>query len=1150
MENIPSRPFGKAQIAPPQHVDESQTEFVQGQPDTNVVQQENNAVQPENNFAHLDNSVVRPENSVAQPEDNVAQPENNVAQPESNAALQKSFEALNTPDLAGIPNKSITGETLPEIQGENGVTKSLQTVATESQNKPALIDLPAVHGHIVQQINEQQEASKEDQMFAKISKTQEETIKKYGTLLPLGDVARPDLYLQDRHSAPQINSAEEQAAHHEMGNPSQEDSHIERKQYDDDYSSSSTTESTSGDSFKKDQLPLAGNATTSAATANKTTPPSVKEEKPKMDSVNLNTTSPLDNNIVNNSAPAMADNKPHGLNIEVSKSKSVTFDNPSGVKLSTSTASLKKNFTKEATPLDHPIKRTQIPKNHHRRKKAEIVLARLRKTLKAIHRHKKEDLKSEKGDKKNAVIVNRPDVVYHPPPEIHHRPPIIVHRPPLVIQRPPIIYHQPPVIVHRPSVLYQQPPLIFHQPPPAVSQPVMHSHDHFMDVTRLQHVGSHLVNHGSWFGTPHSFGGGNFMDHHSDIPPQEFGFGQELVGEQQQHHQLLNGDGLSYLNGHDTEGISEGALSERSVQLLKLQPEEMELGSRKSSIHQYHKHKNTKKHHVHGSNKNSRRDIDEDVSERKGITKKDVVVNRPPIIYHPPPEVYHRPDIVIHRPPIVVHRPPIIYHQPPVIVHRPAVVYHQPPIVFHQPPPAVSQPLLYSHDTFAVYPSFVAEHLSSVVRKASEYVGPPRLLTQLSQLGSPVEPLHFSPHEDAFDELPTYTDTRPSTLDQPTVEQTRSSLPDDNDNDDFIDGLVKRSKIPRNKNTTKTTHDVTATKRGILGAFGGHHHGNIEFHDLHNGAHEIVVHRPGVVFHPPPEVIHRPNIVIHRAPLLIQRPSIIVHQPPVVIHRPPVYVHQPDVVFKTPAPIVHQPHFHSHDTYAHRPHLHHVHSDLEYLDNDDESHNNRHHYGPAVMGNLGHGGDLGGLSEEGLGEHGYAGSNGGIGEGHGFSGNLLDHGVGFDDSALGFSHSFGGAFHHHPGHLGHGLYDNYNGEGIFDTQHEDYGNHEPNMRGSSYFDEGLGDVYGVKKYGKMPGLDHVGVGMSRSKIVEAARRRASDNNDDNDNDEDDEDDDNDDKSTTEQQQRRRSFVDNNAYARSVIIPQPSKTSRFILKGNV
>ena len=381
-------------------------------------------------------------------------------------------------------------------------------------------------------------------------------------------------------------------------------------------------------------------------------------------------------------------------------------------------------------------------------------------------------------------------------------------------------------------------------------------------------------------------------------------------------------------------------------------------------------------------------------------------------------------------------------------------------------------------------------------------------------------------------------------------------LDDDNDLLKTDNGLARRSKIPSSPErhdtaTTHHTHDVTASKRNLLGSgFGGAGgHRNIEFHDLHNGAHEIVVHRPGVVFHPPPEVIHRPNIVIHRAPLLIQRPSIVVHQPPVVIHRPPVYVHQPDVVFKTPAPVVHQPHYHSHDMYAHRPHLHHVHSDLEYLNHYDDYQHHRHQYGPAVMGNLGHAGDLGGLSEEGLGEHGYAGSNGGTGEGHGFSGNMLDHGVGFDDSSLGFHNSFGGAFHHHPGHLGQGMYDNYNGEGLFDTQHEDYGNHEPNMRGSSYFDEGLGDVYGVKKYGKMPGLDHVGVGMSRSSILADARQRSQQD----DSSDDSEDDDNDDDDDDEKKQQRRSFIDTidtNAFARSVIIPQPTKTSRFFLKGSV
>lgn len=120
-------------------------------------------------------------------------------------------------------------------------------------------------------------------------------------------------------------------------------------------------------------------------------------------------------------------------------------------------------------------------------------------------------------------------------------------------------------------------------------------------------------------------------------------------------------------------------------------------------------------------------------SKEKGVEKfktgkkkkKDVVVNRPPIIYHPPPEIYHRPDIVVHRPPLLIHRPSIIYHQPPVIVHRPAVVYHQPPLVFHQPPPAVQQPLLVSHDSFAMHPSSKYTHMGSVVNKIGAYVGVP-----------------------------------------------------------------------------------------------------------------------------------------------------------------------------------------------------------------------------------------------------------------------------------------------------------------------------------------------------------------------------------------------------------------------------------------
>ena len=586
--------------------------------------------------------------------------------PEDNVALQKSLDALNAgtegneiqnkiattgevnPDIppnnslvrgvsggadSELPNRSITGETLPEIQGENGIAKSLQAMADESQNKQSMVDLPEVHGDVAHQSSEQEEASKEDKMFAKIKQTQEETIKKFGTLLPLGDIARPDLYLQDKNKTPQIRAGVEQAEHKETSMEGAEP-HIERKQYDDDYSNSPSSElvQQSGATFKKDELPSTNTTVKSPndsdSNANKTKAVSTspddenRSSKPNMDPSNVNTTSPLDNNIINNTVHAVADNKPHGLNIEVSKSKSVSFDNPNGVKLSTSTASLKKAHNNTiGTSIDHPTKRTQIPKNH---KKAELVLARLRKTLKGIlphhhsNSHKKEELRTEKGDKKNAVVVNRPDVVYHPPPEIHHRPPIIVHRPPLVIQRPPIIYHQPPVVVHRPSVLYQQPPLIFHQPPPAVSQPVMHSHDHFVDVPQLQHVGSQVESHGSLFGTPQhsSYGGIQSLFNHQDTPFGGFDQGQEFIGNQQQ---IFN-TGPSYLNGHGAGTLGAGA--GRSVQLLNFQPEadEMQLGSRKSTIHDHHH----KKHH----HSRARRNLDSTAEEgesKNSISKKDKV---------------------------------------------------------------------------------------------------------------------------------------------------------------------------------------------------------------------------------------------------------------------------------------------------------------------------------------------------------------------------------------------------------------------------------------------------------------------------------------------------------------------------------------------
>ena len=1117
--------------------------------------------------------------------------------------------------------------------------------------------------------------------------------RKIGGLLPLGDVPRPDIYPA------------------EVKDDIEKGSHYEQKPIDEDNKNEFLK------SYKKDELPNTNNNNTTKEAGK------LLEDKQVGNSTKASmnpTSSDLNNDtkaFLNNNSSTDSTEKPHDLNIEVSKTKSLNF-----------------NTLKNETQATKPSKRAHIEHN----KGGESVLKRLKKTL---HKIRKQKPKTERGGKKNTVIVNRPPVVYHPPPEIYHRPPLVLHRPPLLINRPSIVYHQPPVIVHRPAVIYRQPPLVFHQPPPMVRQPMLHSDDTFQTVPMLQHIGSHVLPAAHLEGTPPqhgwdndamqydsnlNFGQGDFT-HGGVVSENSLGFDGHAIGlgghtdnSQLEFEQVSeeesagDDDGLiGDVGGHQVQGLTLHDLpGAKQVAAGNGADPTVTSGIRKSLIRPLSvDKKHTKKHHVERNRREattantvspsssdimSNEHTNEDSSNNNTIqkksvvqgkdkkgTKKDVVVNRPPIIYHPPPEVYHRPDIVIHRPPIVIHRPPIIYHQPPVIVHRPAVVYHQPPIVFHQPPPAVQQPLLFSHDTFMVHPSFIAQHLGSVLRTAHHYIGPPRMLTNfgqplysgvLNQLGSlpsneNLLQAHDEVHSDNLNRLGDvvsnyhsatgipnrFSDAHPEfnlreialsrlqhtpslQLDNgllqrdqnlPEIEETaqrqpesrtlemtqpnfaspfmrelnadRDEVPVGSDPEDLLNEpgdneadspMFKRSKIPKHKiskHHRQKLKEATGAKRQFLGP-----HSNIEFHNLHNGAHEIVVHRPGVVFHPPPEVIHRPNIVIHRAPLLIQRPPIIVHQPPVVIHRPQVYVHQPDVVFKTPPPVIHQPHYHSHDMYSHFPHLHHVHSDVEYDHVDQNPYHTHQHYGPAFIdgvGMEGHHHGLDGLSEEGLGLHGYGGAVSGLGEEpHGFGGagsygglggsfggglnglggglnglggglnglggglaglggglgglgggsmgGVLEHGVGFDDSALGF--------HHHAGNRGlsHGLYDDNNAQGVFDTQHEDYGNHEPSMRGSTYFDEGMGDVYGTRKYGQIKGLNHIGVGMSRSDIASQRRDREEDD----DSDDDDSDDNDEHNKRDDDEPERRDSINENAYTRSIIIPQPEKSIHLYLEG--
>lgn len=251
--------------------------------------------------------------------------------------------------------------------------------------------------------------------------------------------------------------------------------------------------------------------------------------------------------------------------------------------------------------------------------------------------------------------------------------------------------------------------------------------------------------------------------------------------------------------------------------------------------------------------------------------KKDVVVNRPPIIYHPPPEVYHRPEIVVHRAPLLIRRPPIIYHQPAVIVHRPPVVYHQPPLIFHQPAPTVNQPVLYSHDNFVVHPSFFATHHGSIVSDAGQLLGMPNTVSVPDTGGFPFEPT-------------------------PGLASGMGMLGGGMGMPGGGMGMPPLAPMGRRKRSL--------------------HHKKKRKHENARRKNVVLVKRPPIVYHPPPEVYHRPDIVVHRAPVVIHRSPIIYHQSPVVVHRPAVVYHQPPVMFHQPLPLVTQPTFTTHDVYT------------------------------------------------------------------------------------------------------------------------------------------------------------------------------------------------------------------------------------------
>ena len=331
--------------------------------------------------------------------------------------------------------------------------------------------------------------------------------------------------------------------------------------------------------------------------------------------------------------------------------------------------------------------------------------------------------------------------------------------------------------------------------------------------------------------------------------------------------------------------------------------------------------------HVPGAGKPDKKSkISEKPLEEKGKNKKkgkkDVVVNRPPIIYHPPPEVYHRPEIVVHRAPVLIHRPPIVYHQSAVVVHRPPVVYHQPPIVFHQPTPTVNQPILYSHDNFVVHPTMFATHAGTMVESAGHF------------LGLPTGPISNFPEYSPY----------------PPMGDFGSGFP----------GMAPyATPVGRRRRSTNTSAKKPDRKNSI------------------------VVHRPPIVYHPPPEIYHRPSVIVHRPDVLIHRPPVVYHQPPVVLHRPSVVYHQTPIVFHQPPPMVNQPLFHSHDSYVPHPIFTHYNSDVHHVGSFyGIPHYGEDYHG--FHGGFGgfHGFD-GGFHGYGVGFHGYGGGFPGFGGGFG-----------------------------------------------------------------------------------------------------------------------------------------------------------------------
>ena len=287
------------------------------------------------------------------------------------------------------------------------------------------------------------------------------------------------------------------------------------------------------------------------------------------------------------------------------------------------------------------------------------------------------------------------------------------------------------------------------------------------------------------------------------------------------------------------------------------------------------------------------------------------VYKRPDIVVPQPPDIIHRPDIVIHRGPVVVHRRPIVYHQAPVVVHKPPVVVHQAPIVVH---PVVHHHRVITHHVHDY-------HIEPVVNQATASVDQ-GTTTTVSQ-GGVVSGGNTISGDNVISgsNAPSpgggiYQDGNSGGC---TCETVKIDCSCDNNVKKASVSKTKtvRSLIPkvdekRNKVETGNLTNLNNSSDSIFNS-------TVQFRTGKKKKKDVVVSRPPIIYHPPPEIYHRPDIVVHRPPLLIHRPSIIYHQPPVIVHRPAVVYHQPPLVFHQPPPAVQQPLLVSHDTFRFHP---------------------------------------------------------------------------------------------------------------------------------------------------------------------------------------------------------------------------------------